>query len=126
MSNKGYLHQIHPVLPVQNVVTALFFYVNKLGFEIAFADDSKNPTYAGVRRDDIEIHLQWHDAKEWEGVFNTPMLRIVTQNVQGLFEEYKAKDVFHESTSVEETPWQTREFAFYDLYKNGLTFYSNL
>lgn len=48
---RGYLHQIHPVLP------ALFFYVNKLGFEILFADDDKDPKYAGVRRDGIEIHL---------------------------------------------------------------------
>ena len=60
---KGYLHQIHPVLPVKNVVEALDFYVNRLGFKIAFADDSKKPTYAGIIRDGIEIHLQWHDAR---------------------------------------------------------------
>lgn len=123
--NKPHLHQIHPVLPVQNVLAALFFYVNKLGFEIAFADDPKNPKYAGVKRDHIEIHLQWHDAKEWEVTINTPMLRIVTQNVDALFDEYKGKDVFHKSTKVKDTAWQTREFAFYDLYKNGLTFYQN-
>jgi catechol 2,3-dioxygenase-like lactoylglutathione lyase family enzyme len=62
--NKGHLHQIHPILPVQDVVEALKFYVNKLGFSIAFSDDSKNPTYAGIRRDDVEIHLQWHHAHE--------------------------------------------------------------
>ena len=124
--SKPHLHQIHPVLPVQNVLAALFFYVNKLGFEIGFADDPKNPTYAGVKRDHIEIHLQLHNAKEWEASFNTSMLRIVTQNVDALFDEYKTKDVFHESTEVKNTTWQTREFAFYDLYKNGLTFYQNI
>ena len=98
---KAILHQIHPVLPVQNVVVALFYYTSKLGFEIAFADDAENPTYAGVKRDGIEIHLQWHDAKEWESSFNTPMLRIVTEHIDDLFEEYKGKDVFHESTAVE-------------------------
>ena len=123
--SKGYLHQIHPVLPVKNVVTALVFYVNKLGFKIAFSDNSKNPTYAGIKPDHIEIHLQWHDAMEWESSFNTLMLRIVTQNVDALFEEYKTLDVFHESTALTNTPWKTREFAFYDLYKNGLTFYQN-
>lgn len=123
---KAHLHQIHPVLPVQNVLAALFFYVNKLGFDIAFADDPKLPTYAGVRRDDIEIHLQWHDPKEWETDVNRPMLRVVTQNIESLFTEYKSKDVFHESTTIKETPWQTKEFAFYDLYKNGLTFYQEL
>ncbi len=124
--SKPHLHQIHPILPVQNVLAALFFYVNKLGFEIAFADDAKNPTYAGVKRDYIEIHLQWHDPKEWETTMQRPMLRIVTQNVDALFEEFKTKDVFHKSTAVKDTAWKTREFAFYDLYKNGLTFYQNI
>jgi len=123
---KGHLHQIHPILPVKNVVEALNYYVYKLGFSIAFADDAKKPSYAGVRRDGIEIHLQWHDEKEWEAGFNTPMLRIVTQNIESLFEEYKTQDVFHENTSLKETQWQTQEFAFYDLYNNGLTFYSDL
>ncbi|MGB6267516.1 MAG: glyoxalase/bleomycin resistance/extradiol dioxygenase family protein [Olleya sp.] len=123
---KPTLHQIHPVLPVQNVLAALFFYTQKLGFEIAFADDPKNPKYAGVRRDHVEIHLQWHDAKEWDFNVDRPMLRIVTQYVDSLFEEYKDKEVFHPETAVKNTAWQTREFAFYDLYKNGLTFYQNL
>lgn len=122
---KGYLHQIHPVLPVQNVLAALFFYVNKLGFEILFADDEKDPKYAGVKRDGIEIHLQWHDEKEWELTIDRPMLRIVTQNIENLFDEYKAKEVFHADTILRDTAWGTKEFAFYDLYKNGLTFYSN-
>lgn len=124
--SKGYLHQIHPVLPVKNVVEALKYYVNKLGFTIAFADDSKDPSYAGIRRDAIEIHLQSHDAIEWESNFNTQMIRIVTQNIDALYDEYKAQDVFHKNTSLKETEWGTREFAFYDLYKNGLTFYKDL
>lgn len=124
--SKGYLHQIHPVLPVKNVVEALKYYVNKLGFVIAFADDSKNPFYSGIRRDNIEIHLQWHDAKEWEFTIDRPMLRIVTQNTQDLFDEYKTQNVFHKKTSLKNTAWGTREFAFYDLYKNGLTFYQDL
>ena len=41
---KDNLHQIHSVLPVKDVVEALKYYVNKLGFTIGFANDSKNPT----------------------------------------------------------------------------------
>lgn len=119
------LVQIHPVLPVKNVLAALFFYVEKLGFHIAFADDPKLPTYAGVRRDGIEIHLQWHNENEWETAVERPMLRIVTSDVSELFQEFKNKDVFHKDTAVQETNWGTKEFAFYDLYKNGLTFYSS-
>ncbi len=124
--DKGYLHQIHPILPVKDVVEALKYYVHSLGFTIAFADDSKAPTYAGVRRDGIEIHLQWHDSKEWESDFNTPMIRIVTQNIEALYEEYKSKNVFHKQTLLRETEWGTLEFAFFDLYKNGLTFYRDM
>ncbi len=51
------------------------------------------------------------------------MLRIVTQNIEALYEEYEGQGVFHKNTSLKKTAWGTREFAFYDLYKNGLTFY---
>jgi len=123
METKGFLHQIHPVLPVMDVVQALDFYVNRLGFKIAFADDSKKPTYAGVLRDGIEIHLQWHDTKEWELVVDRLMLRIVTQNIEALYDEFSTKDVFNAHTLLRETAWGTKEFAFYDPFKNGLTFY---
>ena len=51
------------------------------------------------------------------------MLRIYVEDIEALFEDYKTKDVFHINTSLKDTPWRTKEFAFYDLYSNGLTFY---
>lgn len=123
---KGYLHQIHPVLPVKDVVEALDFYVNRLGFKIAFADDSKKPTYAGIIRDGIEIHLQWQEPRALEARQERPMLRIVTQNIEALYEEYFEKDVFHAHTLLRKTAWGTREFGFYDPDKNGLTFYRDI
>ena len=126
MGNKGYFETIHPVLPVQDVVKAIQFYVEKLGFEVAFADDDKDPKYAGVKRDNIEIHLQWHDAAEWVKGVDRPMLRFVIQNIEALYDEYKDKGVFHDRTALKNTPWGTREFAFYDPYMNGLTFYYDL
>ena len=123
---RGSLQQIHPVLAVKDVTKALSFYVDKLGFECIFSDHHLNPAYAGICRDQIEIHLQWHDEKEWDVTIDRPMLRIVTEHIEALFEEYSTKDVFHEHTALRETPWGTKEFAFYDLYKNGLTFYVNL
>ncbi len=122
---KGYLKEVHPVLPVKDVTKALVFYIEKLGFELAFADDDKKPFYAGVKRDNIEIHLQWHDEKEW-GVTDRPSLRFVTQHIEALHDEYKTRDVFHKNTSLIKTDWGTQEFAFYDLYMNGLTFYRDL
>ena len=126
MEEKGFLHQIHPVLPVWDVVEALDFYVNRLGFRIAFADDAKNPKYAGILRDDVEIHLQWHDKKMWDVEMDRPLLRIVAQNIEALYNEYSRVDVFHAHTLLRETAWGTREFAFYDPFKNGLTFYRDV
>ena len=126
MDQKGYLHQIHPVLPVWDVIEALDFYVNRLGFRIAFADDPKKPKYAGVIKDAVEIHLQWHDAKEWDAEIDRPMLRIVTQNIESLYRKYGEKEVFNPHTLLRETAWGTKEFAFYDPFKNGLTFYRDI
>ncbi|BAO74551.1 glyoxalase superfamily protein [Winogradskyella sp. PG-2] len=119
----GYLKQIHPVLPVKDVSKAVDYYVSKLGFQLAFRDATSVQGYAGVRRDSIEIHLQWHDSSELDNGLNTQMLRIYVDNIEALHEEFKTQDVFHDNTSLKETPWGTKEFAFYDLYKNGLTFY---
>ena len=118
------IRSVQPVLPSQNVTSSVAFYVEKLGFTLAFQDAPENPRYAGVWRDDVEIHFQWHDANEWSAV-ERPMLRFVVPMVAELFEEYRTVGVFHAGTSLRKTEWGTREFAFYDPYKNGLTFYSN-
>jgi len=117
---------VHPVLAVKDVLKALGFYVNKLGFEVTFADHRTAPKYVGIKRGNVEIHLQWHHASEWESNIDRPMLRFLVLNSAALFDEYKTKDVFHEHTQLRETTWNTKEFAFYDLDKNGLTFYENL
>lgn len=122
----GFLKAIHPILPVKKVNDAIDFYCDKLDFTIAFRDPTDPNGYAGVKRDSIEIHLQWHDEKEWEESIDRPMLRIYVDNIEELFEEYNGKGVFHKSTSLKKMPWGTKEFAFYDLFGNGLTFYRDL
>ncbi|WP_299335838.1 VOC family protein [uncultured Psychroserpens sp.] len=122
----AYLKQIHPVLPVKNVTEAIQYYVEKLGFKLAFKDTGDHPSYAGVRKDGIEIHLQWHDEKDWENGMDSALLRIYVDEVDILFEVYKARSVFHNNTSLKDTPWGTREFGFYDMDNNGLVFYKDL
>ena len=123
---KGCLRQIHPVLPVKNVKEAIYYYTQKLGFKLHFKDVGEDPKYGGVGRDEIEIHLQWHDAQEWEKGLDRPMLRIYVDHIEALFEDYKTKGVFHNKTALKDTSWKTREFAFYDLNGNGLVFYRDL
>lgn len=116
---------VHPVIPVRNVKSAIDYYTNKLGFKLRFSDAGDNPGYAGVGRDDVEIHLQWHDESSFELVEKL-LLRLFVSDVDSLFAEYSDKDVFHEGTALRNTAWGTREFAFYDPDKNGLIFYRDL
>lgn len=54
-----------------------------------------------------------------------PTLRFLVADVDALYEEFQGRGVFHEITAVRDTPWRTREFAFFDLNQNGLTFYQD-
>jgi len=116
---------VHPTLPSQDVSSSIDYYVNELGFDLEFQDNPSDPTYAGVRRGNVELHLQWHDPKEWTAV-ERPMLRFLIDEIDALFAEYQKQNVFHLNTELRNTAWGTREFAFYDLYGNGLTFYEEL
>ena len=112
-----------PVLAVRNVVAAIAFYTHKLGFTCSYTDSPQTPGYAVVGRDEVVIHLQSHAPEEF-GHGEGPELRFRVVNVDGLFEEYRTQDVFHSRTTLQDTPWGTREFAFFDPDGNGLFFYS--
>lgn len=119
------LKLVVPVLPVRNMVRSIDYYINRLGFELAFRDDDLKPSYAGIWRDRAMLHLQWHDEAEWLRV-ERPSLRIFVGRVDALFDEYSRVGVFHEGTRLTDTPWGNREFAFFDPDGNGLTFAQDL
>ena len=116
---------VQPVLPVKDVAKAITYYVDRLGFALKFQDLPSEPRYAGVSRDGVELHLQWHDASEWHTV-ERPMLRFMINDLDALFAEYHAAEVVKPGSEVRSTAWGTREFAFYDPDMNGLTFYCGL
>ena len=116
---------VNPVLPVRNVTTAINYYADRLGFRPLYQDRADNPMYASLRRDSVELHVQWH-AEESFDVVEKLSLRFVIADVDALFAEYQQKNVFHERSALRETPWGTKEFAFYDPDGNGLTFYCDL
>ena len=122
---KARLVAVNPVLPSQDVTRSVSFYVERLGFTLLGTDADTEPRYAVIARDAVEIHLQWHDPAEWSAV-ERPMLRFVVESVDALYAQYADVGVFHNGTALRQTPWGTREFAFYDPYGNGLTFYTDL
>ena len=112
------LTQVQPILGTRELAKAVRFYVDRLGFTLVFGDDN----YVGLRRDGVELHMQF----QYEHEMGTSRLRIVVDDPDALYEEYKDKDVFSEGTQLTDTPWGTREFALYDLDGNALTFYREL
>lgn len=116
------LKAVHPVLMVRSVTDSIRFYA-QLGFEVVFRDLPNNPMYAGIRRDEVELHLQWHDAKEWDYPNDRPTYRFVVLEVDELLQEFRASCPGLDCTEVRDTPWGTREFHLRDPDVNGLQFY---
>lgn len=114
--------QAQPILGTRDLEKAVRFYVERLGFTLAFGDASVPVNYVGLRRHAVELHMQF----QYEHEMGTIRLRIVVDDPDALYEEYKDKEVFHEGTRLTDTAWGTREFALYDLDRNALTFYRDL
>lgn len=92
---------------------------------MAFQDSASAPRYAGIERDGIQLHLQWHDPSSFDKVERLG-LRFLADDMDALFWEFAPLGVFHRETKLRDTPWGTREFAFYDGDGNGLFFYRDL
>ncbi|WP_115462520.1 glyoxalase superfamily protein [Winogradskyella aurantiaca] len=122
----AYLQNIHPVLPVKDVNSAIEYYCANLGFKLTFVDNPETPAYAGLLRDGVTLHLQWHHKDEWQTGVDRPLLRIYTDEVDVLYDEFSSKNVFHKETQLRDTEWGTREFGIYDPFSNGLIFYRDL
>jgi catechol 2,3-dioxygenase-like lactoylglutathione lyase family enzyme len=135
-------HEVHPVLPVRDVKAAVRYYTEQLGFSLEFQDRADDPNYAGVRRDGVTLHLHGQfEADFLAGTAGLAMLRLLVDDPDALFEEYRGKAEFYKRTRahdpvvslvdaeqlhVQNTAWGTREFGFYDPDGNNLTFYRDL
>jgi catechol 2,3-dioxygenase-like lactoylglutathione lyase family enzyme len=126
------LESVHPVLACSDVATSIRFY-GRLGFVLAFQDDPDDPKYVAIRRDGVELHLQWHDKSEWGSTADRPVYRFLVQDVDDLYAELRAKGAVDGKSPVSspwlapgDTPWNTREFHVLDPDGNGLQFYRPL
>lgn len=119
------LQELIPVLMVRDVSASLVFYC-RLGFAEIFRDDPSTPRYAAVRRDDVVLHLQWHDAAEWIPGLDRPNYRFLVPQVDDLYAEFSRANLTIAATPPRETPWKTREFHLCDPDNNGLQFFRPL
>ncbi len=89
---------------------------------MAFADDAQTPNYVGLRRDSVELHVQF----QFEHEMATTRLRFLIKDPDVLFNEYRQRGVECSPNGIRDTSWGTRKFALYDLDRNALTFYRDL
>jgi len=85
---------VQPILGTRDLAQAVRFYVDRLGFTLAFGDPSVPINYVGLRRDNVKLHLQF----QFEHEMQTTRLRLVVDDPDALYEEYQDQDVFHEGT----------------------------
>ena len=120
---------VHPVLASSDVIRSIQFY-RCLGFSLRFQDSATEPKYAVIARDAVELHLQWHDAVQFDCDTDKPTYRFFVEDVDALFQEFLS----HPRSAVPaaesspwhlpaHTPWGTREFHVRDADGNGLQFY---
>lgn len=116
---------VHPVLGAHDVSATVDWYVGKLGFARVFDDGGSPVRYAGIRRGNVEIHLQWHGVESFAGPDgDCPAYRFYVDDPDGLFAEYAANGV--QTGPLRDTPWGTREFGVYDPNGMALSFYKSL
>jgi catechol 2,3-dioxygenase-like lactoylglutathione lyase family enzyme len=119
--------EVNPVLAVRDVGAAIRYYTEKLGFRVSFQDSATDPKYAGVRRDAVEVHLQWHEESDFKrNGSDPPIIRFIVDDPDALFEEFKARNALGPKSELRDTPWGTREFGFYEPDGTGLIFYRDL
>ena len=103
-----------PVLPSLDIDRDIKWYKEKAGFECAFADKM----YAGIYRDHLVLHLQWHADTIDDPLLGGSVVRIFVSSIETLLEEFVQRGTVTKEKLNRNTPWGTHEFGFYDLNKN--------
>lgn len=107
---------IIPVLPSADIKRDLVWYEEKTGFKMVFGDKM----YAGLQRDQQEIHLQWHADTADDPLLGGSVIRIFVEDIHSIFEEFVKRGTVKPDKLRLNTAWGTHEFGFYDLNKNGI------
>lgn len=112
------LLEIVPVIPTADMKRDIKWYEEKTGFTYAFGDEM----YAGIKRGQLMIHLQWHADTTEDPLNGGSVIRIFVRDIDALFEEFVKRGTVASDKLQKNTPWGTHEFGFFDPNKNAIFF----
>src|SRR6185436_4914969 len=107
--------RIIPVLESADIDRDVAWYKEKAGFEVSFLHEKM---YAGLYRDEFQVHLQWHAGTKDDPMNGGAVVRIDVNNIGPIFEEFKQRGTVKDNDFKANTPWGTNEFAFTDPNSN--------
>lgn len=122
---KSVIVAAEPQLFVADIETACRFYIQKLGFELAFSH-GEPPFYAQVSRDGGRLNLRKVDGPVFDGGFRAKngdalSATLTLDDAKPLFLEFEAAGVtFHQALRTE--PWGARTFIVQDPDGNLIAF----
>jgi catechol 2,3-dioxygenase-like lactoylglutathione lyase family enzyme len=126
------LQGVHPVLATNDIAASVQFY-RRLGFGLSSQDHPAEPTYVVVRRDTVELHIQWAGIDQWAPAVDRPVYRFIVSDVDTIYAEFVSSGAVDAASgpggpwaAPADTPWGTREFHLRDPGHNGLQFYRPL
>jgi hypothetical protein len=108
--------EITPVLPSQDIRRDIAWHQKHTGFEPFFGD----AMYAGLKRDALCIHLQWHADTDEDPLLGGSVIKIFVKDIQPLYEEFIRRGTIKKEKLRMNTLWGTHEFGFYDLNNNAI------
>lgn len=116
MVNSASFLQMIPVLPSEDVKRDIKWYASQLGFELLFGDEM----YCGLRRENMEIHLQWHANTEEDPIHEGSVIKLFVDKIEPFYEEFVERGTIPPEKLRRNTPWGTHEFGFFDLNRNAI------
>ena len=83
MTDKTTFLNTIPVIPSQDIERDIKWYKRHTGFKYIFGDNM----YASIKREHIEVHLQWHADNEDDPLLGGSVVKIFVKNIQPIFHE---------------------------------------
>lgn len=114
----GKILGITPVLPSQDIRRDTDWYEKKVGFHRSFGESM----YAGLYRDGLWIHLQWHADTAEDPLLGGSVVKFFVDEIDPYIREFIGRGIISEDRVRRDTPWGTHEFGFYDLNGNAIFF----